>query len=88
MGSRSTGKTSTTYFPDQQIQQDWTDLVKKLDAFEETVTDLNDRFRGATKQSRELDKAVESADQTIDQIEHDLKAFSHRLNDFIDHEET
>jgi hypothetical protein len=77
----------STYFPDSDILKNWNALVKRLDDFDASVVNFNDRFRGVTADSKELENALSPINENIDSIEADLKTFAHRLNESINREE-
>jgi hypothetical protein len=71
------------YFPGDEMQRSWRHLVEELDDFDQAVTDIDDRFRGVTKESPRLAEALTVVDKKIRQIEIDLAAFALQLNQRI-----
>lgn len=75
------------YFPGEETQRRWNHLVEELNDFNQTVTDIDERFNGVTKASPKLAEALTVVDEKIRQIEIDLAAFALQLNGLINSEE-
>jgi hypothetical protein len=76
------------YFPSTEIHKQWDGLVGELDDFENTVTEINEKFGAATSPSRGMENAVAAADKDLEKATNDIRTFAQELNNFINDEES